>query len=439
MQPAHPGHRPGLVVVVAAASAGFWVLTLVAGQLVAGYDTATDTLSALAARDTQVRQVGVAAGLLLALAHLATGALLAGVGARAAALAAGLSSVAGVALFALAPITCPGGAAGCSDPLSGRGAPDGLAVLHRDLAVAYELCFVLAALLVALAFARRGRRAPAVVAAAGAVGSVLLALQLRRGVDLGLWERGWVGVNTLLLLLVSLAVARRVPLRLPHVGRGLLLLGLGGVLVLLPLSVTAQPAYDLRRDLVSALASHGARLPVLGQVLILTVALAHLGAATVLASQPGRAARAAAASGAVAAAGLVAIAFVRITCPRGARGCSGPESGRAVPRPLADTVHRDLVVVVELGSVALLALLAMQTWRAGDRALAVAVTVSAALSPALLLRQQAGQDIGLYQLGWLAAGLLPLLAVLALHDRPVTPRPPGPGSAAHAPRTPAAP
>jgi hypothetical protein len=193
--------------------------------------------------------------------------------------------------------------------------------------------------------------------------------------------------------------------------RGIAVAGLAALFMLLVLAIEAQPAFDLRRDLVSGLAARGAASPLLAQGAIAALALAHLaiGAALLMCRL-----RVAGVAGAVAAVCLVGVAAVQITCPRGARGCSGPESGRSTPRPVADVVHRNLVAVFELASVVLAVAVAVFLLReAGRRTLGSALLAAAVVSPAVLLRQQSGVDIGWYQLAWVVTTCAIVLGVVA--------------------------
>jgi hypothetical protein len=191
-------------------------------------------------------------------------------------------------------------------------------------------------------------------------------------------------------------------------GRPLVLGSLAALAVLVPLAAAVQPAYDLRDDLVSDLGARGASYPLLGHAIVLAVALAHVGAGLVL--------RTLRLPALVTEASLVALVAFPITCPRGARGCNGPDSGRASPKPIADVIHRDLVVVLEAASLVLGLLVLVHLVRLRSHA---AVVVAAALvaSPVCLVWQQQGEDIGYWQLSWLSALLTPL-AALALCGRP---------------------
>jgi len=99
----------------------------------------------------------------------------------------------------------------------------------------------------------------------------------------------------------------------------------------------AQPGYRPSRDYVSALASEGARWPVLGIVALLSFGVAYLAAAVVLARGVGTAV----AAGLLVGAGLLTwvVAFARIHCPGGAAFCSvsAPDRGG---QSVADTASR---------------------------------------------------------------------------------------------------
>lgn len=191
-----------------------------------------------------------------------------------------------------------------------------------------------------------------------------------------------------------------------------LLVASGGVgfWVLWPLAVAAQPAFDPVQDLTSSLASVGARLPALGISAIASLALGY-GAAAVLLLRARVRVAAAAALGA--AATTLGVATVRITCPRGARGCSGQASGRSSPLPAADRLHVDLVVAFEVCFVVLAVATGVALLRRGLRGWGVASLVASVVSPALLLGVQLGSADGAWQLPWIATGSLWLLGAAA--------------------------
>lgn len=390
--------------------AAFWLLSLWGGTRAPGYDLVQDTLSALAARGPGDSLWGVAAGLALVLAH-ALGSL--GLWHRRQRLPAALlaaASSAGLALMLL-PVACPRGPAGCSGVFSGR-SPDLTSALHRDAAAIYAALFALTCLALADGLFRTGRAPTAALVAAAACLSVVLALGLRTGVALGLWERAWLALNSVLLL--WLVVPGRPPdLTWPGAARrvGYAALALGPLLLLI--AAQAQPAFDPQTDLISGLASDGANRPWLGRAAMLAVAAAYL--ALCLLSAAARRGWIAAAA-AAAAASAAGIALVPLQCPRGAHGCSGPDSGRAVPRPRGDVIHRDLVAAFEVALLLLLVLIAAGLARRHERGRARLLLGLACLSAVLLAGQQRGESIGWWQLTWFSVVLLAAAAALTWAD-----------------------
>ncbi len=167
----------------------FWLLALVAGALAPGYSVRDDYTSSLAGRGSSVAVLGIAALAVLGLAHLAAVASMRGV--LAAPLA--LAGVAGLIVAAFR-VGCPGGAAGCS--FGANDSPADLADMVHGLAVVgYEIALVVAMVVVALGGNHRWSRGFRVLAVVAAVASVLLLLQTG-GADNGLWQRGWLIVNT---------------------------------------------------------------------------------------------------------------------------------------------------------------------------------------------------------------------------------------------------
>jgi Protein of unknown function (DUF998) len=162
----------------------FWIGTLVAGALAPGYDPVRDYVSSLAGRGSVVAPIGIAAIALLGLAHLAAarGRLT---------VPLGLAGVAGLTIAGFRT-ACPLGAAGCGT------APNTVADLSstvHGLAVAgYEVAVVAAMLLVAIT-RRRDEKVFALVSVIAAVLSVALLLNTG-GAANGLWQRGWLLVNT---------------------------------------------------------------------------------------------------------------------------------------------------------------------------------------------------------------------------------------------------
>jgi hypothetical protein len=419
-------HRPVLLVVLGIVL--FWCGVAVAAAHIPGYRADRDTVSALAADDARSRTLAIWAAAALATAHTTTAVVLCRRGLRAAGAALGAATVAGWCVLWL-PIHCPHGAAGCSGPLSGR-VPDAAAIAHRDATVLYVVLFCVALAGAVAGLIRRDRPLRAAVLAALLLAGAGLALGLRHGVELGLWERAWLSVNSVALLVLVTApqpspsgVSGHERAGMPrNAGRSAgVRAALGGVLAavaVVPWAAQAQPAYSWRTDLASNLAAHGVRWPVLGRVVIVAVAVAYLGAAAAL-SAAGQ--RWTAAAGGLAGLGAAGVATVSMTCPRGAHGCSGPNSGRSWPRPLADVVHRDLVVALEVGSVLLLVGLAVAYWRTGQTGNAALAAALSGASVVLLGRQQAGHDIGFWQLGWLAVTLsAPALVASGRHLLPQT-------------------
>ena len=178
-------------------------------------------------------------------------------------------------------------------------------------------------------------------------------------------------------------------------------------------AVAVQPAFDVSQDLTSHLAARGARAPALGVAAVLAVAAAHAAAAVLLAAAlpTGAVRRAAVAGLAVAAAATAGAALVRVGCPRGARGCGGPDSGRPDDLPLPDVLHAVLVVVFEVGFVAAALAVAAASWSRGRRTAAALSVLAAVVSPLLLLGVAVGDADGTWQLRWSVVGCAWLLLV----------------------------
>lgn len=407
----------------------FWCVQSLAASRAPGYGWAHDTISALASRGSSVLWVAVLAGAGLFLAHLAGGVVLWRRSQRLAGAALSLAAVSGMGVLS-APLHCPHGAAGCSDPLSGRGGLDTAAIIHRDFAVSYQVWMVLAVALVAVTLLHRRHPRRAVALLLAVTVSTGLALQMRSGHHLGVWERSWVGVNCLVLVALTvryLSVADRQPRRLEQSVPTILWLGgLITVGVLLPVAALLQPSFSLSTDLVSDVASRGAVDPWVGRAALLGIAVAHLGVAAALAVA-GTARRrvrlllVAAGGAVVVGVCLAGVALVPIRCPRGAHGCNGPDSGRVLPTLTIDIVHRDLVAVAEAGLLVLLAALLVHLV---VRRRGVAVTVVGVLlatNPVVLGVQQQGHDIGVWQDAWIATivGGILIGAAISRHWMPV--------------------
>jgi hypothetical protein len=180
----------------------FWGDSLVAGSLAPGYDLTSDYVSSLAGRGSAVAPIGILAIACLGLAHLLAAATVRG----AVAVPLVLAGVAGltVASFRTA---CPLGAAGCGTaPNTAADLPGTVHVLAVGV---YEVATVVAMLL--FAFSRhRDEKAFALVGIVAAAASVLLLLQTGAAYN-GLWQRGWLLVNTgwLVALLLTRKRAHR--------------------------------------------------------------------------------------------------------------------------------------------------------------------------------------------------------------------------------------
>ena len=171
----------------------FWGDTLVAGSLAARYDLTTDYISSLAGRGSSVAPIGILALAFLGLAHLAAASTLRG----ALAVPVALAGVAGLTVAAFRT-ACPLGAAGCGT--APNTAADLQGTVHGGAVAAYEIFIVVAMLLFALS-RRRDEKVFALVSVVAAAASVFLLLQTG-GADNGLWQRGWLVVNTGWLVLV---------------------------------------------------------------------------------------------------------------------------------------------------------------------------------------------------------------------------------------------
>jgi len=181
----------------------FWADTLIAGSLASGYDLRFDYVSSLAGRGSSVAPVGIVAIVFLGLAHLAAAATLRGP----VAVPLVLAGLAGLTIAGFRT-ACPLGAAGCGT------APNTVAdfpgTVHGLAVGAYEIFLVAAMLLVAFSL-RRDEKVFALVSVVAAVASVVLLLQTGAAYN-GLWQRGWLVVNTgwlVALLLTCNAQERR--------------------------------------------------------------------------------------------------------------------------------------------------------------------------------------------------------------------------------------
>lgn len=167
-----------------------------------------------------------------------------------------------------------------------------------------------------------------------------------------------------------------------------------------------NPGYAPSRDYVSALASRGARSAWLGVTALVVLPMAHLGVAAIL-----RRRAPVVAGGLVACvlAGLV-VASMRISCPRGAAGCS--VGGQLRRTDWLDATHGRVVAVYGVVMVAVLVTITVTRWSRA-RGVAAASAVLAPVSGLLLLMSTGGAHPGLPQRLWLLVntGWLVLVAV----------------------------
>jgi hypothetical protein len=178
----------------------FWGDSLVAGSLAPGYDLTVDYVSSLAGRGSVVAPIGILAIACLGFAYLAAAATVRG----AVAVSLGLAGLAGLAVAAFRT-ACPFGAAGCGK--APNTAVDIQGTVHALAVVGYEISAVVAMLVIALS-CRRDEKVFAVLSAVAAVASVALLLQTG-GAYNGLWQRGWLLVNTAWLATLLLGRPRR--------------------------------------------------------------------------------------------------------------------------------------------------------------------------------------------------------------------------------------
>ncbi len=177
---------------IVASLAVTWGFVLLAAAQQPGYDHLRDSISSLAARGAHLPWIGAMAIAAGGSATVAASLVLRRVS-QPAALALG---VAGVALLvvALAPIGCPDGAAGCQMYPGGR---DWIGKIHLAGVGFYEVGSVTAAASAALALLRSGARRAALAGMLGA--GVSLLLFAAAPMDLGLMQRAWLLVHSLLL------------------------------------------------------------------------------------------------------------------------------------------------------------------------------------------------------------------------------------------------
>jgi len=185
----------------------FWAGVVAAGTLVEGYSHRGDYISSLAGRGSPVAGLGVLALLGSALAHAAASRAVRGAapGARLAS-ALLLASGAAIVVIAVFPDSCPAGPAGCgvTDDSPGDSPGDWIGTVHVAGVVAYELVAVAAMVMVAVAALRVGAAFPRWLGPTSlvlAAASVVLLSSLG-GDDTGLWQRLWVALHHLWLLVV---------------------------------------------------------------------------------------------------------------------------------------------------------------------------------------------------------------------------------------------
>jgi uncharacterized protein DUF998 len=175
-----------------------------------------------------------------------------------------------------------------------------------------------------------------------------------------------------------------------------------------------QPGYRASRDVISALASYGARSAWIGVTAIAVLALGH-GA---LGLGIGRALRAVLASVLVVGSSVagLATALFRIHCPGGAAGCRNT-FGTETVRPFTDAAHGKAVAayaaLLALGMVAFGVHLARRRIRAG-RWLAAASVAFGVASAVLAAGLRHASYPGAQQRTWLAVNSLWGVGVAAL-------------------------
>lgn len=183
----------------------FWLAVLIAGSRNPGYTQVQDHVSNLASFGADPAWVGILAIAAFGAADV-VGAVVAAATSRFSAAALVVAGVAGLTIAA-ARIHCLGGAAGCLQ--SGPGDSSWTDTVHSGAVAVNALAFAVA--MVALAGARwrardRARAALMVVMVVGSIGCLLASLD---GQAVGAWQRGWLLINTGLLVWVT--APRRTP------------------------------------------------------------------------------------------------------------------------------------------------------------------------------------------------------------------------------------
>jgi hypothetical protein len=172
--------------------AATWGVLFLAASQQPGYNHLRDGISALASRSAHLPWIGAIAIAMGGIATLAASFVL-----RRISQPAALSlALAGVALLVVAgtPISCAGGPAGCE---MYPGGSNWISKTHLAAVGFYEFASVSAAMSAALALLRGGARRVAGVCAAGALISLLLFSAAP--VELGLMQRAWLLLHSLLL------------------------------------------------------------------------------------------------------------------------------------------------------------------------------------------------------------------------------------------------
>jgi hypothetical protein len=178
-----------------------WASVALGGELNGGYSQTRDYVSALSGRGATAAYVGMIGLLGFSVAHVAAG-LTARTYSRLVTWAFFGAGASGV-VVALARISCPNGAARCS---VGEEVPtDALDQIHGQAVLLYEIGFlvgVFGAALILLRSPSAGGRARALVLGVLALASVVL-LTLTSGDDPGGYQRAWLAVNTVTVLMVA--------------------------------------------------------------------------------------------------------------------------------------------------------------------------------------------------------------------------------------------
>jgi hypothetical protein len=207
------------------------------------------------------------------------------------------------------------------------------------------------------------------------------------------------------------------------------LLALAGVAVFWPATVaggTLQPGYRIGRDVLSTLASYGARSPWIGIGAIAVLAAGHAALAAGIASVL-RFRLAAALVAGSAAAGLL-VALFRIHCPAGAARCGG-DVGLGGGEPLTDRVHGSAVAAYAVFVALAMLAVAVGSLRSPDRGGRRLAAASGALGVASAWLASGLLDApqpGMHQRAWLAVNSLwSLVMAAAILARRPRARPPG--------------